>query len=115
MSIDAQTRDVVQTIYIRKVEKVAGEPQNVEFDKVDNVKDPAGARRSRSSAALRPAFRNEIAKPPGDIRRLTVGRPSFSSEPSAIRQCSMCGPGVTSAAQRSRRTPPANRRLVELA
>jgi branched-chain amino acid transport system substrate-binding protein len=45
MSIDPQTRDVVQTIYIRKVEKVGGEPQNVAFDKVENVKDPAGARR----------------------------------------------------------------------
>jgi branched-chain amino acid transport system substrate-binding protein len=45
MSIDPQTRDVVQTIFIRKVEKVAGEPQNVVFDKVENVKDPAGARR----------------------------------------------------------------------
>ena len=45
MSIDPQTRDVVQTIYIRKVEKVAGQPQNVAFDKVENVKDPAGARR----------------------------------------------------------------------
>jgi branched-chain amino acid transport system substrate-binding protein len=45
MSIDPQTRDVVQTIFIRKVEKVAGKPQNVAFDKVDNVKDPAGARR----------------------------------------------------------------------
>ena len=29
MSIDPETRDVVQTIYIRKVEKVGGEPQNV--------------------------------------------------------------------------------------
>ena len=45
MSIDPQTRDVVQIIFIRKVEKVAGEPQNVAFDKVENVKDPAGARR----------------------------------------------------------------------
>jgi branched-chain amino acid transport system substrate-binding protein len=45
MSIDPQTRDVVQTIYIRKVEKVGGEPQNVAFDKVETVKDPAGARR----------------------------------------------------------------------
>ena len=45
MSIDPQTRDVVQTIFIRKVEKVNGEPQNVAFDKVENVKDPAGARR----------------------------------------------------------------------
>ena len=45
MSIDPETRDVVQTIYIRKVEKVGGEPTNVAFDKVENVKDPAGARR----------------------------------------------------------------------
>ena len=44
MSIDSETRDVVQTIYIRKVEKVAGEPQNVAFDKIENVKDPARAR-----------------------------------------------------------------------
>jgi branched-chain amino acid transport system substrate-binding protein len=45
MSIDPATRDVVQTIYIRKVEKVNGQPQNVAFDKVENVKDPVGARR----------------------------------------------------------------------
>lgn len=44
MSIDPETRDVVQTIYIRKVEKVNGEPQNVVFDKVENVKDPVKAR-----------------------------------------------------------------------
>ena len=44
MSIDPETRDVVQTIYIRKVEKVNGEPQNVTIDKVENVKDPVKAR-----------------------------------------------------------------------
>jgi len=44
MSIDPATRDVVQTIYIRKVEKVAGELTNVPFDKVENVKDPVKAR-----------------------------------------------------------------------
>jgi branched-chain amino acid transport system substrate-binding protein len=44
MSIDPETRDVVQTIYIRKVEKVDGQPQNVTFDKIENVKDPARAR-----------------------------------------------------------------------
>jgi branched-chain amino acid transport system substrate-binding protein len=43
MSIDAQTRDVVQTIYIRRVEKVGGELVNVPFDKVENVKDPTRA------------------------------------------------------------------------
>ena len=44
MSIDPDTRDVVQTIYIRKVEKVGGEPINVVIDKVENVKDPVKAR-----------------------------------------------------------------------
>jgi branched-chain amino acid transport system substrate-binding protein len=41
MSIDPETRDVVQTVYIRRVEKVGGENRNVEFDKIENVKDPA--------------------------------------------------------------------------
>jgi len=41
MSIDPQTRDVVQTVYIRKVEKVGNELVNVPFDKIENVKDPA--------------------------------------------------------------------------
>ena len=40
MMIDPETRDIVQTIYIRKVEKVGGKLVNVEFDKVENVKDP---------------------------------------------------------------------------
>ena len=40
VSIDPETRDIVQTIYIRKVEKVDGKLQNVEFDKVENFKDP---------------------------------------------------------------------------
>ena len=44
MSIDPETRDVVQTIYIRKVEKVGGNLVNVDFDKVDSVKDPVKAR-----------------------------------------------------------------------
>jgi branched-chain amino acid transport system substrate-binding protein len=44
VAIDPQTRDIVQTVYIRRVEKVGGELQNVEFDKVDNVKDPVKAR-----------------------------------------------------------------------
>jgi branched-chain amino acid transport system substrate-binding protein len=41
ISIDPDTRDIVQTVYIRKVDKVGGAIQNVEFDKVENVKDPA--------------------------------------------------------------------------
>ncbi|MGH8714638.1 MAG: ABC transporter substrate-binding protein [Casimicrobiaceae bacterium] len=38
--IDPETRDVVQTVYIRKVEKVKGELYNIEFDKFPNQKDP---------------------------------------------------------------------------
>jgi branched-chain amino acid transport system substrate-binding protein len=40
ISIDAATRDIVQTVYIRRVEKVGSAIVNVEFDKVENVKDP---------------------------------------------------------------------------
>jgi branched-chain amino acid transport system substrate-binding protein len=47
MSIDPQSRDVVQTVYIRRVQKVGGELVNVPFDKVENVKDPAGERRRK--------------------------------------------------------------------
>ena len=50
MSIDPETRDVVQTIYIRKVEKVGGELVNVPFDKVENVKDPVKARMPKYGA-----------------------------------------------------------------
>jgi branched-chain amino acid transport system substrate-binding protein len=44
MSIDPETRDVVQTVYIRRVEKVGNELVNIEFDKVENVKDPVKER-----------------------------------------------------------------------
>ena len=40
ISIDPATRDVVQTVYIRKCELVDGKLFNVEFDKIENVKDP---------------------------------------------------------------------------
>jgi branched-chain amino acid transport system substrate-binding protein len=40
ISIDPDTRDIVQDIYIRKVEKVDGELYNIEFAKFDAVKDP---------------------------------------------------------------------------
>jgi len=40
VSIDAGTRDIVQNVYIRKAESVGGGYYNVEFDKVDNVRDP---------------------------------------------------------------------------
>ena len=45
ISIDAATREIVQNIYIRKVEKVDGELYNVEFATVENVKDPVKAGR----------------------------------------------------------------------
>ena len=38
--IDPDTRDIVQTVYIRKVEKVNGQLYNIEFDKFPDVKDP---------------------------------------------------------------------------
>jgi branched-chain amino acid transport system substrate-binding protein len=41
ISIDPDTRDIIQTVYIRRVEKVDGKLVNVEFDKVENAKDPA--------------------------------------------------------------------------
>jgi branched-chain amino acid transport system substrate-binding protein len=44
ISIDPETRDVVQTVYIRRVEKVGGQLQNVEIEKFENVKDPVKAR-----------------------------------------------------------------------
>ena len=44
ISIDPETRDIVQTIYIRRVEKVGGQLRNVEIEKIENVKDPVKAR-----------------------------------------------------------------------
>jgi branched-chain amino acid transport system substrate-binding protein len=38
--IDPETRDIVQTVYIRRVEKKGGQLVNVEFDKIPDVKDP---------------------------------------------------------------------------
>jgi branched-chain amino acid transport system substrate-binding protein len=38
--IDPQTRDIVQNIYIRRVEKVAGKLANIEIDTIPMVKDP---------------------------------------------------------------------------
>jgi branched-chain amino acid transport system substrate-binding protein len=47
ISIDPETRDIVQTIYIRRAEKVDGKVVNVEFDKVPDVKDPVKARMAK--------------------------------------------------------------------
>jgi branched-chain amino acid transport system substrate-binding protein len=43
ISIDPATRDIVQNIYVRKVERVGGELYNVEFATIPNVKDPIKA------------------------------------------------------------------------
>jgi branched-chain amino acid transport system substrate-binding protein len=40
ISIDPATRDIVQNVYIRRVEKVDGKLVNVVFDTVKDVKDP---------------------------------------------------------------------------
>jgi branched-chain amino acid transport system substrate-binding protein len=40
ISIDPATRDIVQNIYIRRVEKLDGQLQNVEIATIPNVKDP---------------------------------------------------------------------------
>jgi branched-chain amino acid transport system substrate-binding protein len=42
--IDAQTRDVVHNIYLRKVQKQGGQLYNVEFDAIKDVKDPGKAK-----------------------------------------------------------------------
>jgi len=44
ISIDPQTRDIINTVYIRRVEKVNGEVRNVEIAKFENVKDPVKER-----------------------------------------------------------------------
>jgi len=41
VEIDSATRDIVQTVYIRKTQKAGGKLVNAEFDKFDRVKDPA--------------------------------------------------------------------------
>lgn len=38
--VDAQTRDIVHNVYLRKVEKKDGQLYNVEFDVIKDVKDP---------------------------------------------------------------------------
>jgi branched-chain amino acid transport system substrate-binding protein len=40
ISIDPATRDIVNNIYIRKVEKIGGQLWNTEFQTFPNVKDP---------------------------------------------------------------------------
>ncbi len=43
VTIDPETRDIIQNIYIREVKKVDGQLFNVEFATIENVKDPVKA------------------------------------------------------------------------
>ena len=46
ISIDPETRDIIQNIYVREVKRGAdGELYNVEFATFENVKDPVKAKK----------------------------------------------------------------------
>ena len=47
ITIEPEFRDVVQTIYVRRVERSGSELRNIIIDKVDNVRDPVLARLKR--------------------------------------------------------------------
>src|SRR6266480_4753984 len=55
ISIDPETRDIVQNIYVRKVEKVGNELYNVEFATFEAVKDPAKAAKKYFARTRPPA------------------------------------------------------------
>jgi branched-chain amino acid transport system substrate-binding protein len=40
ITIDAETRDIVQNVYVRKVQKIGGQLFNVEIETIAKVKDP---------------------------------------------------------------------------
>ncbi len=40
ISIDARTRDIVQNVYIRKIERLDGESWAIELETFNAVKDP---------------------------------------------------------------------------
>ena len=44
ITIDPETRDIIQTVHMFQVEKVGDQLLNVEIDKVENVKDPVKER-----------------------------------------------------------------------
>ena len=49
ISIDAETRDIVQNVYVRKVEKVGGELYNTETQTFEAVKDPGHIERAAAA------------------------------------------------------------------
>ncbi len=48
--IDPETRDIIETVYIRRVTKVDGKLINVEFDKIENAKDPVKEKMMKAGA-----------------------------------------------------------------
>jgi branched-chain amino acid transport system substrate-binding protein len=51
ISIDPETRDIIQNVYIRRTEKVGGELTNAQFDLIPNVKDPVKVEMAKAAAA----------------------------------------------------------------
>jgi branched-chain amino acid transport system substrate-binding protein len=47
IAIDPDTRDIIQDVYIRRVERLDGELYNVEFDAYQAVKDPVKAAQAK--------------------------------------------------------------------
>ena len=47
VAIDPDTREMIQDVYIRRVERINGELYNVEFDKYETVKDPVKASQTK--------------------------------------------------------------------
>jgi branched-chain amino acid transport system substrate-binding protein len=47
ITIDPQTREVIQDVYMRRIERVDGELYNVEFEKYEAVKDPFKAEQKK--------------------------------------------------------------------
>ena len=68
ISIDPQTRDIVQNIYIRKVEKKNGELYNVEFATFPAVKDPVKAAETEVSYLSCRRSSREARRMPGPRR-----------------------------------------------
>jgi branched-chain amino acid transport system substrate-binding protein len=50
IAIDPDTRDVVQNVYIRRVEMAEGAPRNVIIDTIEGVKDPVLARLRKAAS-----------------------------------------------------------------
>jgi branched-chain amino acid transport system substrate-binding protein len=48
ITIDPETRDIIQTVHIFRTEKVGDQILNVEIDKVENVKDPVKERMKKN-------------------------------------------------------------------